>query len=302
MILKRIAIIGFGLLGQACAKAIGNDAALRLVGVVRQPHHVHEPLAEPFQHLTTVSHISELGQLDAALICVPTQHALGIAHDIMQHGTAIVECANIHGQAFLDHKEKLDRFAILYKTTAIVGAGWDPGAVSIFRSLFAVLTPKGHTDFNLRPGINLHHSSLVHTIAGVRKAMSTELRTNDGRLQRYVYVEMERGADFAQIEQAILGDPLFLDSTTQVFAVDDITTLEDEGHGVLLERRGSAAGSSHQLLLLESRCCVTALAAQIMIAAAHTLPSHGHHAFSLFDLPLSTLWGELRKTAEAEWI
>ena len=174
--------------------------------------------------------------------------------------------------------------------------------MSVFRALFALLTPKGHTETSLRPGINLHHSALAHAVEGVHRAMSTELRTHSGELQRYVYVKLEQGADFEQVEQAILGDPLFLDSTTQVFAVDDIATLEDEGHGVLLERRGSAAGSGHQLLLLESRCSDTALAAQVMVAAAHTLPSRGHRAYSLLDLPLSALWGEPRENAEADWI
>lgn len=298
---KRLAIIGFGSLGQACAKAIANDAQLKLGGVVRQAQHIRQSLPEPFQNINVVSHISELGELDAALICVPTQQAFATAHDILQRGTAIVECANLHSQAFHEHKEMLDRVAIHHKTTAVVGAGWDPGALSVFRGLFALLTPKGHTETILRPGINLHHSALAHAVKGVHKAMSTELRTNGGELQRYVYVELEQGADFSRIEQTILSDPLFLDSTTQVFAVDDISTLEDEGHGVLLERRGSAAGSGHQLLLLESRCSDTALAAQVMVAAARTLPSRGHRAYSLFDLPLSALWGELRDSAEADW-
>ena len=119
----RLAIIGFGELGQACARAIANDTTLKLVGVVRQPQHANRPLAEPFQNLTVVSHINELDNVDAALICVPTALAFATAHDILQHGIAIVECSELHGQAFHEYKERLDRVAIHHKTTAIVGAG-----------------------------------------------------------------------------------------------------------------------------------------------------------------------------------
>ncbi len=40
----RLAIIGFSKLGQACTKAIANDVQLKLVGVVRQPQHVRQPV------------------------------------------------------------------------------------------------------------------------------------------------------------------------------------------------------------------------------------------------------------------
>ena len=129
----------------------------------------------------------------AALICVPTQAVLEIAHDLLQGGIPIVECATLHGKAFQEHKNELDRLATRYKVPAIVGAGWDPRMLSVFRNLFAVLTPKGYTEITHRPGINLHHTTLTQAIPGVKGALSTELSAAVGQRQHYVYIELEEG-------------------------------------------------------------------------------------------------------------
>ena len=87
-----------------------------------------------------------------------------------------------------------------------------------------------------------------------------------------------------------------------VFPVESVAALEDEGHGVFMERRGAAAGCGHQLFLLEARFSKLALTAEVMLAAARALPGCKARAYGLFDLPLGRLWGELRDRAEKEWI
>ena len=298
----RLAVVGFGRLGRACARAICEDQQSTLAGIVRQREHVGQQLPVGFEGISVAEHITELGQVDAALICVPNERVQAIAHDLLQETIPVVECATLHGEEFQQHKDQLDRFARRYKASAIVGAGWEPGALSVFRDLFALLTPKGHTEISYHPGINLHHTTLANAIPGVKGALSIELRISNNKQQRYVYVELEEGAELEEVERAIQTDPLFLNEETLVFAVEDIATLEEEGHGVLLERRGTAGPVGHQLLLLEGRFSERALAAQVMLAAARTLSMRGHRAYSLFDLPLGSLWGELRDWAERQWI
>ena len=301
MRVQRLAVIGFGNLGKACAKAIMLDQQAVLAGFVRRPESVAKPLPAPFEKFTVASHISELNQVDAALICVPTTRVLGVAHDLIQAGIPVVECATLHDEEYQKHKRELDRLAVRHKVSVVVGAGWDPGALSLFRSLFALLTPKGDTEVTRRPGVNLHHTTAASAIPGVREALSTELRTSSGNMQRYVYVELDEGAEPEQIERMILSDPLFLDTESLVFQVDSVARLEEEGHGILMERYGTAAGHEHQLLLLEGRFDESALSAQVMLAAARALATRGSRAYSLADLPLAALWGELRAEVEQVW-
>lgn len=296
-----LAIIGFGRLGKACAHAILHDDQLRLAGIVRRPECCTEALPSPFQNVPVVDHISGLSRVDAALLCLPAEMIEGAAHDLLQQGLPVIECAIFHGEDFIEHKKVMDRLAIRHKVPAIIGAGWDPGALSLFRNLFALFCPHGHTEITHRPGINLHHSSIVGTVDGVRGAMATEQRSAEGTRQNYLYVELEEGGDLQRVEQAIRNDPLFAGEEVLVFPVDSITSLEEDGHGVVMERRGSAGSADHQLFLLEARFSEYALSAQVMLAAARAIRHRAKRAYSLFDLPIGALWGEFRELAEEEW-
>lgn len=295
-----LGIVGFGRLGRACAEAIRMDDQVTLSGVVRRDPAA--PMPARFSALPVAGHVTELAKVDAMLICVPTERVIGVVHDLLQDRIPVVECANLHGQAFENHFAEIDRIARHHKTPAIVGAGWDPGALSVFRCLFALLTPKGHTDVRHRPGIHLHHTTAARATPGVREALSTELRTSDGRNQRYVYVELEVGAQLEQVERTISSDPLYLDKETLVIPVDSVAALEEEGHGVLLERRGTAGEAAHQLLLLEARYSEPALTAAVMAAAARALPTRGSRAYSVYELPLGAMWGRLHEQARKDWI
>jgi diaminopimelate dehydrogenase len=297
----RLAIVGFGRLGQACAQAILKEESITLAGIVRRPERVGEPLPDYLRQVKVADHISGLENVDAALLCVPALHVLGVAHDLMQQRIPVVECASLHGEEFLSHKHELDRLAALFRVPAIVGAGWDPGALSLFRNLFALFCPHGHTEIAYRPGINMHHSSTVADLPGVKGAMATELRSAEGVRQNYFYIELEEGADFETIEQRLHEDPLFIGEELLIFPVDSIAELEERGHGVVMERHGSAGGAEHQLFLLEARFSDYALSAQVMLNAAQALPRLGKRAYSLFDLQPGVLWGEMREMAEKQW-
>jgi diaminopimelate dehydrogenase len=297
---RHLAIVGFGKLGRACAEAIEADDQTELAGVVRRNPEVELP--QPFSNISVVAHITELARVDAALICVPTEQVAGVAEELLRLHIPIVECATFHGEAFEAHFAEIDRLATRQKVPAAVGAGWDPGALSLIRSLFALLTPKGQTDVTWRPGVSLHHTTVAGAIPGVRGALSTELRAGAGKTQRYVYVELDEGVELASVERAIRRDPLHIDEETYVIPVDSVATLEEEGHGVLVERRGRAGRTAHQLLLLEARYSEPALAGVVMVAAARTLQRCSKRAHSLFELPLGAMWGTLRELARKEWI
>ena len=167
---------------------------------------------------------------------------------------------------------------------AVVGAGWDPGILPLMRSAFEMLIPRGHTVFHRHPGLSLHHSAAVAGVSGVKGALAGEYRGDNGASQHYVYVELERNAEFAQVQAAIAADPLFAGEVLQVFQVAHLSELEDEdGFGVVLDRRGSATHGTHHSLLLEARFDPTAFSARIMLDAARKLPAlrRGAHRYAI---------------------
>jgi diaminopimelate dehydrogenase len=285
----QVVVLGLGRLGRACVESLLKADDLQLAGVVRRPEHGLAPGGRGFADVPAFTHWSEIPRIDVALLCLPSDLVSAAAHELLQHHKPIVECAEHHGEAFERHRARIHQIAVRHRTPAIVGAGWDPGALSLLRHLFGLLTPKGHTETTNRPGVSLHHSASVRSIAGVKDALCTEVRSAKGGLQRYVYVEFDRAADQAAIADLIRNDPLFLDAETLVLPVDNVAALEDEGHGIVLERWGAAGGAGHQLLLLEARFDRWALAAQMMVAAARAIVGRAPGAASLLDIPLAAL-------------
>jgi diaminopimelate dehydrogenase len=143
---------------------------------------------------------------------------------------------------------------------------------------------------------------MAKSVVGVKDARCTEVRTTDGRLQRYVYVELEQGVNADRVAEAIRADPLFLGEETQVFPVESLASLEEAGRGVVLDRRGPPGRLSHHHFLIEARFDESVLTAQVMLAAARSLPQLEPGAYALTDIPLSAMWGERADKAEREWL
>lgn len=279
----RIAIIGYGRLGKACARAIRESDDIILAGAVLKEDGAASPLPKQVENMPVAGHVSELGQVDVALICVPTGDALGVTHDTLQHGIPIVECASLEAEAFKPYFDELDKVARNHHAAAVVGAGWLPGVATELQDVFALLIPKGRTTQTNRPGAVLHHTAALSQIEGVKDAMSMEAHGAAAVPQRYVYLELNKGADFDKVRQAVLADPFFADGQTQVFEVSSIADMEDEGHGIVIERRGASGQAAHETLLFEARYEPADFVARIMIDAVRTMPYslHGATRYSL---------------------
>ena len=286
---QHTAVFGLGRLGRACAEAIFACDDIELAGIVHHAECVSKALPDYWPRKPVFAHWRDIEPVDVALLCLPPHLVGPVAHEVLQHSKSIVECAQLEGEAAQQHKAKIHQIAMRRRVPAVMAAGWDPGALSVFRQLFQLLTPKGHTETDNRPGISLHHSAWVRSVPGVKDALCTELHSAATGWQRYVYVELEPGADRNTVIDAIRSDPLFLDVETLVLPVENVTALEEESHGVIVQRRGTAGRTGHQLLLLEARFDRWALAAQVMIAAARAVASLPPGVHSLLDIPLSAL-------------
>ena len=80
---RRLAIVGLGRLGQACAHAILESDDLALAGLVRRAETVLNPLPTQLAGIPAVSHTSGLGAVDAVLVCLPTDLVRELATDLL---------------------------------------------------------------------------------------------------------------------------------------------------------------------------------------------------------------------------
>jgi diaminopimelate dehydrogenase len=293
----RLAIIGLGRVGMACATAIATTDDLAIAGIVRRPESLGQPRPDQLRDVPVALHADQLGRLDAALICLPAALVGEAALKLVQHGVPIVEAAPLPADALASHRQAIHRLAQRRRVAAVIGAGWDPGVLGIFSGLLAVLCPKGRSEMRNRPGISLHHTLAARSVPGVEDALCAELGTAGGGRRRYVYVELAPGAAYELAAQAIRSDPLFAEEETIVLPVESLASLEDEGHGVVLERWGSASGLGHQRFLLEGRFDRHAIAAQVMVAAARAAPTLLPGAYALADVPPAALWRGLHLAA-----
>ncbi len=280
---QRLAVVGFGKLGSACVHALRECGDVELGGVVRRAG-ASGRLPAPLAAVPVATHLRDLGRIDAALLCVPPTAATAIARDALQLRVALIECAILEYAAAAAHYEAIATAARNHGVTAIVGAGWDPGMLPLLRQAFELLIPRGVTTTTTRPAVSLHHTEAVRSIKGVVDALVAEFHDAEQGLTRYVYAELAQGAAPAQVQAALDADPLFAGQRTLLFPVASVANLEQEGHGILLERRGTAARpGAHQNILFESRFDAATFAAQVMLDAARQLPElkPGLHRYSL---------------------
>lgn len=290
----RVAIVGWGRLGQACAAALHDSRDLALAGIVRRADSPAAPQETRVKGPASVSHISELRAIDVALVCVPTQATPGVTHELLQAGMPIVECAGFEGEALQRHHEDIAHSAERHRVGAVLCAGWDPGVLPHLQRLFDLLVPKGRSHVSRHVAAGLHHTAAARDVPGVQDALCTELSDASGAMQRYVYVQLACGADLDRVRRHIEGDPVFGNEPTHVLEVADLAALECESAGVLLERMGNASYGTHASLILEARLDPTAFTARLMVDAARLLPPHARGAWRYTPFGLVP-WDPLRQ-------
>jgi diaminopimelate dehydrogenase len=272
-------------------RALEGARDLTLGAIVRRPESLSAPLPRGTPGSVRLCEAGTLCDVDAALVCVPRERILDVATQILSRGVAVVEAGELRGRAFQEHRDAIHREATRRHCPAVVGAGWDPAMRSLVQGWFALLVPKGRTTASGRPATSLHHTAAARNVPGVRDAVCTEVRDPDGNETRYVYVELEPGADAERASAVLRADPLFLGEETVVLPVASVAALEEEGHGIVLERWGEAGGAGHQRLLLEARFDPAALTAELMLADARALPALPPGAHTLQDIAPAQLFG-----------
>lgn len=285
----RVAIVGYGNIGQYALHAVKSAPDMTLVGVVRRSiSHIPKEL----MHETVVTRIEDLQQVDVAILCSPTREIKTQAAHLLRLGIHTIDSFDIHPK-ILELKNYLAPIAKMHQVSAIISAGWDPGTDSIIRALMLAMAPKGITYTNFGPGMSMGHSVAVKAIDGVLDALSMTIPTGTGIHRRIVYVHAHSLADRNVIEQAIKTDDYFKHDETHVRFVDDINVLKDMGHGVQMTHKGVSGDTHNQLFEFNMKINNPALTSQIMVSAARAVMKQLPNAYTLIEIPpIDLLMGE----------
>ena len=295
----RVAVLGYGNVGRCAVESVLVEPDMELAGIIEVPEVVakdspyseRDPMA--LQRTRIVSDVSELSSVDVAVLSCPSRVVRETAMGLLRRGIRTVDSFDMHTEIPALRKE-LDGVAKEHKTVAILSAGWDPGIDSVIRGWFQAMAPRGITYTNYGPGMSMGHSVAVRAIPGVHDGISITVPAGMGIHRRMVYVQLKAGANFEKVEQLIKKDPYFVKDRTHVFQVEDVSSLQDTGHGVLLERNGVSGVTHNQSMKFQLKVNNPALTAQVMVSAARAAMKQQPGCYTMIELPVvDFLYGDV---------
>ena len=282
----RAAVVGYGNIGKYVFEALLEAPDFEIAGVVRRRGAENRP--KELVDYQVVSDIRELQDVDVAILAVPSRSVEDYAKQILPLGINTVDSFDIHTMVpALRHT--LAQLACRSGAVSVISAGWDPGSDSVVRTLLEAIAPKGLTYTNFGPGRSMGHSVAVRAIEGVRDALSVTIPLGTGIHRRMVYVELEQGADFAEVEKAIINDPYFVHDETHVEQVENVDALNDVGHGVNLVRKGVSGKTHNQLFEFNMKINNPALTGQVLVAVARASMRLQPGCYTMIEIPVVDL-------------
>jgi len=274
----KTAVVGYGNVGRCAVEAVQAASDMELVGVV-------ETVPMELTGVKIVSNIEELGEVDVAILCIPTRDVPENAKAIVEKGIYTVDGYDIHGDSIWELRRELDELCKKRNVASIISAGWDPGSDSVIRTLFAAMAPKGITYTNFGPGMSMGHSVAARSKEGVKNALSMTIPTGTGVHRRMVYVELKEGAKLETVAAAIKSDSYFAKDETHVIPVESVDALQDMGHGVVIERKGVSGKTQNQLFEYRMRINNPALTAQVLVSCARAVLKQRPGCYTMPEIP-----------------
>jgi len=282
----RAAIVGYGNIGRFALEALQATQDFEVAGIVRRKGAENCP--DELKGLKVVKDIRELGEVDVAILSTPTRSVESYAKDILALGINTVDSFDIHTQIPALRKS-LNEVAKAHNTVSIISAGWDPGSDSIVRTLLQAIAPKGISYTNFGPGMSMGHTVAVKSKEGVKAALSMTIPVGTGIHRRMVYVELEDGYKFEDVERAIKTDPYFANDETHVIQVPCVDDLKDMGHGVNLTRKGVSGKTQNQLFEFNMHINNPALTGQVLVCAARAAMRREPGCYTMIEVPVVDL-------------
>ncbi|RQW80080.1 MAG: diaminopimelate dehydrogenase [Methanothrix sp.] len=310
----RIGIVGYGNIGKAVEKAIGQNADMEIAAILtRRPPELIKPKTQGLQVDLIDNALKYRDQIDVAVLCS------GSAKDLPEQGPAMaaifntVDSYDTHAR-IPQYFDELDLVSRNAGKTAVISTGWDPGLFSLLRVIEESVLPVGSAYTFWGPGVSQGHSDAVRQLEGVQDARQytipikaavekvrqggePQLPTREKHL-RDAYVVAEEGADREKIAKDIQSMPnYFADYETKVIFISQAEMDKDHAempHGGFVMRNGKTAeGYRHVIefsLKLESNPAFTASVLLAYARAAFRMNREGNiGAKTVFDIPAAYL-------------
>ncbi len=280
----RVAIVGYGNIGKSVLEALQASSDFEVVGIVRRSTSLDNQPAE-LSGIHFTDDISRLKNVHVAIVCSPSRIIPEQVKSLLALGIHTVDSFDIHADIW-DYKVSIDPVSKKHDSVAIISSGWDPGSNSIIRSLFEAMAPKGMTYTNFGPGMSMGHTVAAKAIKGVKNALSITVPKGSGIHQRKVYIELEEGFVFKEVEDAIKRDAYFAKDETLVTLVNDVDSLINSNHAAHIERDGVSGATPFQQMEFKMSINNPALTAQLMVSAARATVRLQPGAYTLIEVPI----------------
>ena len=282
----RAAVVGYGNIGKFVVEALEAAPDFEIAGIVRR-HGAENKPAELAQY-DVVKDITDLKDVDVAILATPTRSCEEYATKILPLGINTVDSFDIH-TSIAQYRQNLMKLCKQHGRVAVIAAGWDPGSDSVVRTLMESLAPKGISYTNFGPGMSMGHSVCVRSKAGVKDALSLTVPKGEGIHRRMVYVELEDGASLDEVTKAVKADPYFANDETYVIAVPSVDAVKDMGHGVNLVRKGVSGKTQNQRFEFNMSINNPALTAQVLVNVARASMRQQPGCYTMIELPVVDL-------------
>lgn len=281
----RAAVVGYGNIGKAALQALLAADDFEVAGVVRRDASRREDIPA---EIPVVASISELKDVDVAILASPTRSIEAQAKEILALGINTVDSFDIHTK-IPELRASLGKTAREHGAVSIISAGWDPGSDSVVRTLLEAIAPKGITYTNFGPGRSMGHTVAVKAIEGVKDALSMTIPVGTGIHRRMVYVELLPGYELEKVAAAIKSDPYFASDETHVMAVESVDALNDVGHGVNLVRKGVSGNTHNQMFEFDMKINNPALTGQVLVCVARAAMRQQPGCYTMIEIPVIDL-------------
>ena len=190
----RAAIVGYGNIGKYALQALESAPDFEVAGIVRRSGADNKP-AE-LNNYPVVKEISELQDVDVAILSTPTRSVEEYAKQILEAGINTVDSFDIHSQ-IVPLRRSLNESAKKGNAVSIISAGWDPGSDSVVRTLLQAIAPNGITYTNFGPGMSMGHTVAVKAIEGVQAdARFHHRRHHEGVAEDFAHLRGNKHAPF----------------------------------------------------------------------------------------------------------
>ena len=264
----KLAIAGYGNLGQGVETAVSQNPDMVLTGVFTRRDPKSIQLKTPGVSVFPMESLEKMqDQIDVLILCG------GSATDLPEMTPALAAKFNVvdsfdNHSRIPEHIARVHQAAKAAGTMAIVSCGWDPGMFSLARVYAQAALPVGESYTFWGPGVSQGHSDAIRRIDGVEDARQYTVpveealqRVRSGenpaltvrqKHTRHCYVVAKPGADRQRIAEQIRSMPGYFadyDTTVEFITREELARNHATmPHGGFVIRSGSTADGSHHTI------------------------------------------------------